>query len=148
MDRNDLPLNTRHLGVPSRVPKMISMTIVHSAQTVHLSSVNINTFQTDWNEVSLDPRYLGVPSCVPKIIFMPWYIQIKLHTNIALRLTYLQTDRNEVPLDPRHVGVPSGPSKIIFKPMVHSAQTIHLFCADTNTISKRTEASFHLTYIT
>jgi len=31
---------------------------------------------------------------------------------------------------------------------VHSAQTMHLSCAKTNTISKRTETIFHLTYVT
>jgi hypothetical protein len=35
---------------------------------------------------------------------------------------------------------------MISKPMVYSAQTVHLFCAETNTISKRTETSFHLTW--
>ena len=41
----------------------------------------------------------------------------------------------------------SGVPKMIFMPEVHSAQTVHLSCAKTNTISKRTETSFHLTYI-
>ena len=38
--------------------------------------------------------------------------------------------------------------KAISLPEVQSAQTMHLSCAKTNTISKRTETSFHLTYIT
>ena len=37
---------------------------------------------------------------------------------------------------------------MIFMPEVHSAQTVHLSCAKTNTISKQTKTSFHLTYIT
>jgi hypothetical protein len=65
-----------------------------------------------------------------------------------LHRDYLQTDQNKFSLDPRHLGVPSGVSKIISKPMVRLAQTVHLSCAKTNTISKRTETSFHLTYIT
>jgi hypothetical protein len=44
--------------------------------------------------------------------------------------------------------VPSAVSKMIFMPEVHSAQTVHLSCTETNTISKWTETSFHLTYIT
>jgi hypothetical protein len=36
MERNKLPLETRHLGVPSSVRKLISMPLVHSAQTMHL----------------------------------------------------------------------------------------------------------------
>ena len=37
---------------------------------------------------------------------------------------------------------------MIFVLEVHSAQTVHLSCAKTNTISKRTETCFHFTYIT
>ena len=37
---------------------------------------------------------------------------------------------------------------MIYVPEVHSVQTVHLSCAKTNTISKQTETSFHLTYIT
>jgi hypothetical protein len=40
---------------------------------------------------------------------------------------------------PRHLGAPLDVSKIISKPMVCLAQTMHLSCAETNTISKRTE---------
>jgi hypothetical protein len=43
MDRNKLPFHPRDLGVLSGVPKMISMPMVHSVQTVHLSCVEINT---------------------------------------------------------------------------------------------------------
>jgi hypothetical protein len=43
MDRNELSHDTRHLGVPSGVPKMISMTVVRLAQTMLLSWAEINT---------------------------------------------------------------------------------------------------------
>jgi hypothetical protein len=43
MDRNELPLERRHLGVPSGASKMISEPMVRLAQTVHLSGVNIST---------------------------------------------------------------------------------------------------------
>jgi hypothetical protein len=43
MDQNELPLDPRHLGVPSSVPKIISMHVVHLVQTVHLSFIEINT---------------------------------------------------------------------------------------------------------
>jgi hypothetical protein len=36
-DRNELPLDQRQLEVPSGVPEKISMPVVHSVQTVHLS---------------------------------------------------------------------------------------------------------------
>jgi hypothetical protein len=61
---------------------------------------------------------------------------------------YLQPDRNEHPLEPRHLGVPSGASKMIPKPMVHLAQTMHLSCTDTNTVSKWTKIGFDMTYVT
>jgi hypothetical protein len=33
-------------------------------------------------------------------------------------------------------------------PVVHSVQTVHLSYTEINTISKQTEASFHLTHVT
>ena len=40
---NELPLEPRHLGVPSGVSKTISEPMVLSAQTMHLSCVKIST---------------------------------------------------------------------------------------------------------
>jgi hypothetical protein len=37
---------------------------------------------------------------------------------------------------------------MITMPLVHSGQTVHLSCAEINTISKWTETSFHLTDVT
>jgi hypothetical protein len=45
----------------------------------------------------------------------------------------------ELPIEPRHIGVPSGASKRIFEAMLCFAQTVHISCTDTYTISKRTE---------
>jgi hypothetical protein len=42
-ERNELPIDPRHLGVRSVEPKIIFEPITHSAQTVHLSCVEINT---------------------------------------------------------------------------------------------------------
>jgi hypothetical protein len=53
-----------------------------------------------------------------------------------------------LPFDPRHTRVPSSASKTISEPMVHLAQTMHLSCTETNTISKRIEARFYMTHIT
>jgi hypothetical protein len=63
-------------------------------------------------------------------------------------LHYLQTDRNELPLKPCHLGVPWGASKMIFDPMVRLAQTVLLSYMDINTVSKRTDARFHMTHVT
>jgi hypothetical protein len=57
-------------------------------------------------------------------------------------------DRNELPFEPRHLGVPSVASKMISEAMVHLAQTVHLSCAETITVSKCTETSFHLSLVT
>jgi hypothetical protein len=57
-------------------------------------------------------------------------------------------EQNELPFDLRHLGGPSGEDKKIPLPMVHLEQTMHLSCAEINTISKQTKASFHLTHVT
>jgi hypothetical protein len=38
--------------------------------------------------------------------------------------------------------------KQIYEALVHLVQTVHLPCTETNTVSKRTETSFHLCLIT
>jgi hypothetical protein len=57
-------------------------------------------------------------------------------------------DWNELSLEPRHIGVPLGASKMISDPIVYLAQTVHLSCSDTNTVSKRTEIRFHMIHVT
>jgi hypothetical protein len=59
---------------------------------------------------------------------------------------YLWKDQNELPLEPHHRVVPSGASKMISEPRVRLAQTMHLSCTDTNTISKQKEERFHTTH--
>jgi hypothetical protein len=49
MDRNELPLELRHLGVPSSASKMIYEPMVCLAQTVHQSYADINIVST-WTE--------------------------------------------------------------------------------------------------
>jgi hypothetical protein len=61
---------------------------------------------------------------------------------------YLHTNRNELPFDSHHLGVSSGVSKTISEPMVHLAQTVHLSCTETNTISKWIKTSLHLSLVT
>jgi hypothetical protein len=50
MDRNELPLEPRHLGVTSGVSKMISEPMVCLAQTMHLSCFDTNTI-FEWTEM-------------------------------------------------------------------------------------------------
>jgi hypothetical protein len=51
MDQNELPLDSRHLGVPLGALEMVSMPVVHSAQTVYQSCVKINTI-SKWTKTS------------------------------------------------------------------------------------------------
>jgi hypothetical protein len=44
--------------------------------------------------------------------------------------------------------LPLGAPEKVSMPVVHSAQTVHVSCAEINAISKWTETSFHLTHIT
>jgi len=48
-DQNELPLEPRHLGVPSGASKMISEPMVRLAQTVRVSCTNTNTI-SKWTE--------------------------------------------------------------------------------------------------
>ena len=48
-------------------------------------------------------------------------------------------DQNELSLEPHRLGVSYGASKMISKPMVFLAQTVHLSCANADTMSKQTE---------
>jgi hypothetical protein len=69
MDRNELPFERCHLGVPSGVSKTISKAMEHLAQTVHLSCTETNTAaKTDQNELPFEPCHLGVQSGASKII--------------------------------------------------------------------------------
>jgi hypothetical protein len=57
-------------------------------------------------------------------------------------------DRNELSLEPCHLGVPLIASKMISKSMLHLAQSVHLSCSDTNTVSEQTETRFHMSHVT
>jgi hypothetical protein len=140
MDRNTIPHDPCHLGVPSGASKTISEPVVRSVQTVHQSCVKISTI-SKWTKV--EPRHKGVPLGSSKTISKP-----KVRVAQTVHLSCIQTDRNEIPHETRHVGVPSGASKTISEPMVHLVQTVHLFCIKISTISKKTEMSFLLSPVT
>ena len=48
-------------------------------------------------------------------------------------------NQNELPLEPRRLRVSPGASKMISKTMLFLAQTVHLSCANADTMSKQTE---------
>jgi hypothetical protein len=91
---------------------MISMPVVHSSQTMHLSCAEINTISTQTKSRFCSTHVTSVYYWVrPKWVSCLWYIRRKLCTYLASRLHYLQMDQNKLPLDPHHLGVPSGASK-------------------------------------
>ena len=88
MDWNEISHDPRHLGVLSSVSKMIFELLVHSAQTVHLSYIKINTI-SKWTKTSIlfsliVKRYHRVH---PKWFLSLWYIWRKPCTYLAPTLT-------------------------------------------------------------
>ena len=84
----------------------------------------------------------------PNSFMILWYVHRKPCTYLASGLALCSKGQNELPLEPRHLLVPSSVPKMIYESMVHLAQTMHLSCTDTNTVSKRKEAGFHMTNVT
>jgi hypothetical protein len=75
----------------------------------------------------------------PKQFMSLWYIWRRPSTDLASRLALYVNRPKKLLLEPHHLGVPSGVLKMISEPMVHFAQTVHLSCTDTNTVSKQTK---------
>jgi hypothetical protein len=92
--------------------------------------------QMDQNEFPLEHRHLVVPSVCSKQFLSQWYFWRNRAPILHWHKHCLQTDQNELSLEPHHLGVPSGSSKLISEPMVRLAQTVHLPCTVTNTVSK------------
>jgi hypothetical protein len=72
MDRNKLPLEPRHLRVPSGASKTIPEPMVRSVQNrAPISHRHKHCIQTDRNKIWHDPCHLGVPLDVSKMISKP-----------------------------------------------------------------------------
>jgi hypothetical protein len=84
----------------------------------------------------------------PKWFLSLWYVQRKPCIYLASRLALYQMNWIKHPLELRHLGVLLGACKTISEPMVCLAQTMHLSCTDTNTISKWTKTRFDMTHVT
>jgi hypothetical protein len=80
-DRNELPLERRHLGVPSSASKMISKPNVCLMQMVHLSCI-----RGDQNEIPHGACYVGVLSGASKMISEPMVRWAQTCTYLAERL--------------------------------------------------------------
>jgi hypothetical protein len=68
IDRNDLPFEPRHPGVPSGASKLNSKPMVRLAQTVQLPCTETNYLQKVRNKILHDPPHLGVPKGASKIV--------------------------------------------------------------------------------
>jgi hypothetical protein len=91
-NRNQLPLEHRHLGVPSGASKMISEPMVRSVQTMDLACFKITTI-SKWTEMSFhfEHCHLVVPSGVSKMISEPMDLLAQPCTYLALTLTLSPT---------------------------------------------------------
>jgi hypothetical protein len=149
MDQNEILHDPRQLGVPSGASKMIYELTVRSAQTVHLSWLETNTVskrtETSFHLSLVTQEYHPVH---PKQFLSLRYVWRKPCTHHALKLKLYPTDRNKLLFEPRHLGVPSGVSNTISEDMVHLAQTVHLSCTETYSVSKWTKTSFHFRLVT
>jgi hypothetical protein len=64
MDSNEIPHDPGHLANPSGASKTISDPMVHSTQTMHLSSTNTNTVtKIIRNEIPQDQHHLRDALC-------------------------------------------------------------------------------------
>jgi hypothetical protein len=128
-------------------PKMISEPIVCSAQTMHLYCSGTNTV-SKWTETRLhmthSPR--GSIKCAQDDFRFDGTFDTNCAPFLHRDYHYLQTDSNKLPIEPRHLGVSLGACKTISESIVHSAKTVHLYCTDSNTVSKQTETIFHMTH--
>ena len=147
MERSETPHDPRDLGVPSGASKMMFEPMVRLTKTVHLSCVKISTIskrtETSFHLSIINYYYQRVRL---KRFLSRWYVWRKPCTYLASRIA--RKDRNELPLEPRHLVVPSSATKMISEAMVCQPKTMHLYCTDTNSVSKQKVASLQMTYVT
>jgi hypothetical protein len=106
-NRTEIPLEPRHLGVPSSASKMISMPMVCLVQTMHLSYTDTNTMskqtKTRFHTTHVSSNFHRVH---PKLFMSLWYVQCKPCIYLASRLVLSPNGPNRAPPDPRHLEVP------------------------------------------
>jgi len=84
----------------------------------------------------------------PKRYLSLWYVWCRPCTNLALTLTPYPNGPNKIPHDPSHQGVFHQVSKMISESLVRLAQTVYRSSVKISTISKWTETSFQLSFVT
>jgi hypothetical protein len=149
MDQNELSLEPQHLAVPSSASKTIFEPMVHSAPITHLSCINTNTVSKRTKmRFHVTHVTLEFHREHAKWFLSLWYVWRKPCTYLASRLALSPNGpkgSSTWALSPRST---VGCVQTISEPMVCSSQTDHLFCTNTNTVSKRTETSFRLSLVT
>jgi hypothetical protein len=145
MDEMELPLEPRHLGVPSGISKTISEPTVCLAQNMHLSCTDTNNMSR-WTKTRFHMTHVTLEfhRVRSKWFLRLWYIWHKpcnyLASGLAISLNGLNWASSWASSPWRSSGV----SKNISDAVVSSAQTVHLSCVKISTIFERTESSFHL----
>jgi hypothetical protein len=102
----------------------------------------------DQNELPLEPHQLGYHRVRSKWFLILWYVWSWPCTYLA-PIIRLSPNRLIRDCTWRTSSISSiGCVQDDFWAMVRSAQSVHLSCSDTNTVSERTEMSFHLSLVT
>jgi hypothetical protein len=150
MDRHELPLEPRHLGVPSGASKNDFLRLwyiwrkpcTYLAPTLTSSTIRPKQDAT-W---PMSPR--SSIRCVQNKCRAYGTFSVNSAPILHQEWHNLPTDRNELPVELHHLGVLSGASKTISPLMVRLTQTVHLSCTDANSISKWTNSIMHMTHVT
>jgi hypothetical protein len=125
------------------------VSVVRSAQTMHLSCIKISIIS---NELSQGSTWASLHRSTIRCIQNDFWAYGMFSTNHAPILHwhqhYLQMHQNEIPRDPRHLRVPSGVSKTTSEAMVRSSPTVHLSCVKISNIFEWYGSSFHLSLVT
>jgi hypothetical protein len=148
MNRNELPFEPRHLGVPSGASKTISGAMVHLAQTVHPSCTKTNTIskhtETSFHLSLVTHEYLPVHLKQFLSLLCVWRKPCTYHApKLTLSPNVLKGD-SAWPTSPRNS------IKCIQNDFLANGTygANHASCTETNTVSKQTETSFHLSLVT
>jgi hypothetical protein len=144
---NKHPLAPCQLGVPSAASKTISEPMVHLARTNLAPTLTLYP-----NGPKRGSKWPTSPrssiGCVQNHFWAYGTFSANRAPILRQVYHYLRMDWIELPLEPPHHAVSLGVPKTISEPMVRLAQTMHLSCTDTNTLSKWTETRFHMTHVT
>jgi hypothetical protein len=145
MNRNKLPLDPCHLGVPSGAPNTIFEPIARSVQTLHLSCVEINTISKQ-TEASFHFTHITYEShqVRAKMICKPIARLAQTMQPSCVKISTIS--KGTEMSDLRHLGVPSFVPKMIFKPV--ACPNLCTYLAPRLTVSKWLETSFHMTHVT